>query len=279
MIRNIAILLAMLTGSIQAWGIPLIDQNAHQPPRAYVFLQSEIIDPNLFFAQYAVPAEVEVVRYKGAPLVATFDRNVIEGEWNNNWTLLLVFPTLQSAHDWYNSEGYQAVVGNRHAATAFGNLIFFEGIPEGTVSWRIDSYEGSVSTLSEPLTLDTSPDHIATLSIEWQDRKARTTVSAGFEPVDVSGAILSFDYLLDNDELMNCRIQSRIRVGDTSGATQTIAREDLIGGEWRSISVPMNEVGGRVDLTRADEVLFDIHKKGGQSCDASSLKIRKLLIE
>lgn len=114
-------LVAQLTYAHQG---TVIDQN-EKINKAFIIMQAEIVDVDMFFNQYAVPAEVEVDFYGGQPLVATFNKEVFEGEWDNNWTIILTFPSLDAAKEWYYSDNYQAVLPYRHAATAFGNMVFF----------------------------------------------------------------------------------------------------------------------------------------------------------
>lgn len=259
--------------------VVLVNQNAKLEPRAYVLLQAEMINPDVFFNHYAVPAEVEVARYGGAPVIATFDKQVIEGEWNNNWTLMLNFPDINAAHEWYNSDGYQAVVSNRYAATAYGNMVFFQGVAESQVSWSPDSYLDAVMDMHGPLSLDASPDHVETINIHWLQDSGRATVAASFAPVDAREATVSFEYLLEHEATSDCRLVVVTDAVDTAGKEQRVGRAVLAAGDWTAVSYPLTAQDDHIDLASLNKVLFNVRKKKGAACAESSLKIRRLLIQ
>ena len=171
----------------------LVDQNSMHK-RGYVLMQAEMVDRNMFFVRYAVPAEVEVVRHRGHALVATFNKQVIEGAWPNNWSLILRFPSVEAAMTWYNSPKYQAVVPYRHAATAYGNMVVLEGTVESVIDWRLERYDGVKVQLGFPNTLDPTTEYIVTASPTWSGRPgARFAVMAGFSEIDADDCDVSVD--------------------------------------------------------------------------------------
>jgi uncharacterized protein (DUF1330 family) len=94
---------------------------------AYAIAGIDVTEPEAY-AAYArsVPATLEpygerfVVR--GGPL------EVIEGQWPAARTVILGFPSVEQAKEWYESEAYQALrpIRHRHARTDF--LIVVEGV-------------------------------------------------------------------------------------------------------------------------------------------------------
>ncbi|NIQ75451.1 MAG: DUF1330 domain-containing protein, partial [Gammaproteobacteria bacterium] len=51
-----------------------------------------------------------------------------EGEWMYPRTVIMKFPSIAAAENWYNDPEYQALATYRHRA-AMTNLIMVEGIP------------------------------------------------------------------------------------------------------------------------------------------------------
>lgn len=177
-----------------AWGVParagtLIDQNA-RVTAAYVLMQANMVDAGTFFQRYAIPAEVEVRRHGGQALIGSHARQEIEGRWNGNWTLLLRFPSMADVGRWYHSAGYQAVVPYRHQATSWGNMVAIEGLPESSLKWEVDRWEGATAALSLPATLDTSPEYVVTTRIDWGREFGRVALACRFAPVELAGSSL-----------------------------------------------------------------------------------------
>jgi uncharacterized protein (DUF1330 family) len=80
----------------------------------------------------------KLARYKDlvAPIVTKFGGRyvvlggrveVLEGAWRPNFPVMIEFPTLPQAQDWYRSEEYRDLKAMRLAAGSF-NAILIEGI-------------------------------------------------------------------------------------------------------------------------------------------------------
>jgi uncharacterized protein (DUF1330 family) len=207
----------------------LVDQNA-KVTHAYVLMQAQMEDPDTFFTKYAIPAEVEVVKNGGIALLGTLNKQVIEGRWDNNWTLVLKFPSLQAINTWYDSAGYQAVVPYRHQATSYGNMVAFEGVPESAIEWRVDRFDNAKVVLQMPNTLDRSPDFVVTAAIASQGGPASFALTAGVTPIDASNAALSLELSGDSDMAKS--------VGDVSVSLRDTAGRRLSLGLRRWQAAP-----------------------------------------
>jgi uncharacterized protein (DUF1330 family) len=72
---------------------------------AYVIYQGEVIDPARY-EQYKVSAAASIARAGGRYLVRGGDVEVLEGEPPAGRTVVVEFPTLQAALDWYRGDAY-----------------------------------------------------------------------------------------------------------------------------------------------------------------------------
>lgn len=215
----------------------LVDQNA-KVKFGYVLLQAQMTDPDTFFKKYAIPAEVEVSANGGHALVATFDKVVQEGVWDNNWSIVLKFPSMQAVKTWYHSPGYQAVVPYRRMATAYGNMVFFEGTPESTLRWQLVQYEYAVSALRFPTTLDPTPEYVVTLHPGWTSPDARVMIEAAFPEVDARGAVLAVDVKLTQEYINDGRLTVRVWLRNAAGQRRLVAQRlarNFNAGQWQTI--------------------------------------------
>lgn len=95
--------------------------------KGYVIAQVDVKNQQDFFGQYGPKAGSQIVNYGGRVLAATFDKDVKEGVWGNNWTVVLEFPSIKSANAWYNSSEYQnEAMPIRKASTGYTNMVFVE---------------------------------------------------------------------------------------------------------------------------------------------------------
>jgi len=201
---------------------------------AYVLLQATMTDPDAFFKRYAIPAEVEVVRFGGQALLANFDRQVIEGAWPYNWTLMLKFPSLQAIHDWYQSPGYQAVLPNRWAATKGGNMVAIQGIPTPLMQWSVDRQTNAKADIRHPNTLDPNPEDRATIDVQWAKGVGEAVVEVRFPMVDAGEGQLCLEV---NRPMSTAGEDARlgIAVRDESGVRFILGGATVHkGNEWTS---------------------------------------------
>ncbi len=268
----------------------LVDQNAKKK-EAFVLLQSEMIDKEAFFIKYAIPAEMVVSAHSGQAIVATFDKKVVEGAWNNNWTIILKFPSLKAATDWYYSDKYQALIPYRHAATAFGNMVIFEGTPESVMYWSITQYNGISPTLHFPLTLDPTPEYVVTVSPSGNTTEDQFVVSASFDEISYKGANLSLEMKIPASSINDGNLDFQFSLKDTAGhhvKLGTVHATNFTADKWHNIQFGSNadaddrnrhvNDGEPIDLTKINalEIAFGADHKPIQV--SGDIQIRNLKI-
>jgi uncharacterized protein (DUF1330 family) len=82
---------------------------------AYVIYQGEVIDPERY-EEYKTKGAASIVAAGGRYLVRGGDVEVLEGDPPAGRTVLLEFPTMQAALDWYRSDEYTAIRTIREGA-------------------------------------------------------------------------------------------------------------------------------------------------------------------
>lgn len=89
----------------------------------YVLFQVEITDRDRYKTEY-IPTALETVEaHGGRVLVGEDDPQVLEGEWDYNWTVVLVFPSVEAARSWSETDAYEAVRSIRHDASSAENVV------------------------------------------------------------------------------------------------------------------------------------------------------------
>lgn len=84
----------------------------------YVIYQGEVTDPERY-EEYKVKAAASIAAAGGRYIVRAGEIEVLEGDAPAGRTVILEFPTLQAAIDWYRSDDYAAAREIREgAATA-----------------------------------------------------------------------------------------------------------------------------------------------------------------
>ncbi len=95
---------------------------------AYCFFDIlEITDPEKM-EEYRKGVFQTVENYGGRYLLIGGKIDVVEGDWKPDIPLIIEFPTLERAHQWYNSEEYSTLKELRISATV-GNAVFMESDP------------------------------------------------------------------------------------------------------------------------------------------------------
>jgi uncharacterized protein (DUF1330 family) len=90
----------------------------------YVMAQIQIEDHQRYFDEYGTAVFPLVMGTGAKVLVATPTVQVLEGEWDGNWTVVIEFPSAEAAdEDWYNTDAYREVRELRFATTSVNNLV------------------------------------------------------------------------------------------------------------------------------------------------------------
>ena len=82
---------------------------------AYVVYQGEVLDPERY-DEYKAKGAASIVAAGGRYLVRGGDVEVLEGEAPAGRTVVLEFPTMQAAIDWYRSDEYTEIRKIREGA-------------------------------------------------------------------------------------------------------------------------------------------------------------------
>jgi uncharacterized protein (DUF1330 family) len=93
---------------------------------AYLILDVHVEDPEEY-AAYRERSPATVEAYGGRYLVRGGPHEVIEGEWEPERVVVIEFPSVQRAKEWYASPEYQEIVGMRQRA-APSNTVLVEGV-------------------------------------------------------------------------------------------------------------------------------------------------------
>lgn len=82
---------------------------------AYVIYQGEVLDPERY-DEYKVKAAASIHAAGGRYLVRGGDVEVLEGDPPAGRTVVLEFPSMQAASDWYHGDEYSAIRRIREGA-------------------------------------------------------------------------------------------------------------------------------------------------------------------
>lgn len=93
---------------------------------AFVFVNVEVTDPEHYPA-YIQVAPDSIRQYGGRYIARGGRAEKIEGSWEPARVVLLEFPTLDRAKEWWSSEEYRHPKAMRQAA-ATTQMIMFEGL-------------------------------------------------------------------------------------------------------------------------------------------------------
>jgi uncharacterized protein (DUF1330 family) len=92
---------------------------------AYVLAEIEITNPD-GYREYTAIVPATIARYGGRFLVRGGAAEVLEGDWPQRRRVLLEFPSMQAAKEWFDSPEYEKPKAMRQAASN-GRLLLMEG--------------------------------------------------------------------------------------------------------------------------------------------------------
>ena len=93
---------------------------------AYIIVDIEVTDPEAF-EKYRSQVSPMIADHGGKYLVRGGPFEVLEGDWTLNRLVVLEFPTIETAKEFYDSEEYRPLKEMRLKATK-SNLVLVEGI-------------------------------------------------------------------------------------------------------------------------------------------------------
>ena len=99
--------------------------------KGYVIATEGITDSERLEDEYLPVAGETIDEYGGEILVSAPDPDVVEGEWDHDATLIVEFPSVKAAREWYEDETYQEVKQVRHEATEYTDLIVVPSVGSG----------------------------------------------------------------------------------------------------------------------------------------------------
>ena len=79
------------------------------------------------YQEYARQVPVTIAKYGGHYLVRAGKHELREGEWPGTRTVILEFPSLARALEWYDSPEYKPLRPIRQANSS-ASIVFFEGV-------------------------------------------------------------------------------------------------------------------------------------------------------
>ena len=98
------------------------------PQPAYLLGQINVTDFPGYRDQYARPLLAQLTEIGAELLVSSGDAETLEGEWSGNWTVLIRFPSWETAVEWYQSTDYAPLMRARiEDLTDAGNLVLMPG--------------------------------------------------------------------------------------------------------------------------------------------------------
>jgi len=89
-------------------------------------LAMETVHDEAMFAEYRKQVVATVEAFGGRFVARGGKLTVLEGEWQHPRTVIIEFPSRESAEGWYKSADYQKIIGLRLKSTS-GNLVILDG--------------------------------------------------------------------------------------------------------------------------------------------------------
>jgi uncharacterized protein (DUF1330 family) len=93
--------------------------------KAYVIAADTVHDAAVM-AEYGKVVAATIAAFDGRFLVRGGNATALEGEWQPR-TVILEFPSRETAEAWYNSDAYQEIIGLR-LNSARGSLVIVDGV-------------------------------------------------------------------------------------------------------------------------------------------------------
>lgn len=94
--------------------------------KAYV-IATETAHDEAMFAEYRKQVVATIEAFEGRFVARGGELTVLEGEWQHARTVIIEFPSRESAEAWYKSPDYRRIIGLRLNSTS-GNLVILNGV-------------------------------------------------------------------------------------------------------------------------------------------------------
>ena len=94
---------------------------------AYMIARVTVNDPEEY-KQYQEQVLPTIEQYDGQVVSVDAEPVVVEGEWGGTYTVLIQWPSVERAREWYDSDVYADPKALRHR-TASADLVFLRGLP------------------------------------------------------------------------------------------------------------------------------------------------------
>jgi uncharacterized protein (DUF1330 family) len=93
---------------------------------AYVIAHIDVKDP-VRYADYIKMSPISIQKYGGRFIARGGKTESLEGAWQPKRVVLLEFPSVEAAKQWYDSDDYAPAKALRQA-TSTGDLVLIEGL-------------------------------------------------------------------------------------------------------------------------------------------------------
>jgi uncharacterized protein (DUF1330 family) len=93
---------------------------------AYVIAHIDVEDPSRY-ADYIKMSPISIQKFGGRFIARGGNVEVLEGAWQPKRLVLLEFPTIEAAREWYASDDYAPAKALRQA-TSTGDLVLIDGV-------------------------------------------------------------------------------------------------------------------------------------------------------
>lgn len=94
--------------------------------KAYV-IAIEAVHDETMFAKYREQVPGTLVPFGGQFIARGGKLTMLEGQWQHPRTVIIEFPTRESAEAWYKSPDYQKIIDLRHGSSS-GDLVILDGV-------------------------------------------------------------------------------------------------------------------------------------------------------
>ena len=94
---------------------------------AYVIAQIEVNDQQEY-RKYQLAFKAASEKFGCRVLVATNYMELLEGNWPKVRNVVMEYPSMELAREWYKSKDYQNIIHHRHRSS-MTNMILVDGFP------------------------------------------------------------------------------------------------------------------------------------------------------